>query len=338
LALAALAMWTISYAALALLPGQISPQRIPALPSLLFTPLRQYAQHILSAIHTRVQIVTAATVAMGLLLIWVPLLGPRDKGRARLRPLRAAKGWILLLTAGSVLWIAYARFGAGTHVQAVQTHRDGEIDQAQLLYTRIVRFYPFQIMDFVSGARRGQRECALYTGAETAFRAGEWESAVRHYEALLLTNPALKLRDRAEAHLLDSLRQWARDLETSDQYERALDRYRYVRDEQLDRDRRGDGSDRSVHQAIGDLYVEWGDALLRRQDPEAALATYQRALADTQDPRVWAVAEERIIDAYCAWTALLFEQGRADRANGLCIELGNEFPTLPADRCTACAP
>jgi hypothetical protein len=146
------------------------------------------------------------------------------------------------------------------------------------------------------------------------------------------------LRDRAQAHLVDALIQWARAFEADGQRERALDRYRFVRDEGLGRDRYIDGQPIRIHRTIGTLYLDWGDELLEQSDPEAALATYRRALADTDDPGVWALAEERMVDAYCAWNGQLYQAGQENRATGICIELGNEFPVLVPDPCSVCTP
>jgi tetratricopeptide (TPR) repeat protein len=188
----------------------------------------------------------------------------------------------------------------------------------------------------VSRARRDLHACQLYLDAEAAYRDAEWQTAVMRYEALWLVSPTLQLRDTAQAHQAEALVRWARALEAEGQRERALDRYRFLRDENLARGRQIDGRAFRVHRAIGDLYLDWGDELLA-QDPQAALATYRRALNDTDDPGVWARAEERMVDAYCAWNAQLRQAGQNDRAAGVCIELGNEFPALAPAPCDACS-
>jgi hypothetical protein len=240
------------------------------------------------------------------------------------------------------LWIAYARAGARLYDQASQAHRREEIAQANALYRQIDRFYPFRVSsnagDFVERARSDQYECQLYLDAERAYQAAEWQTAASHYEAFWLTQPTLNLRDRAQPHLAEALIRWARALEADGQRERALDRYRFVRDEGIGRGRQIDGQPIRVHRIMGTLYLDWGDELLEQSDPEAALATYRRALADTDDPGVWELAEERMIDAYCAWNAQVRQAGQENRAAGICIELGNEFPALNPDPCAACAP
>jgi tetratricopeptide (TPR) repeat protein len=228
---------------------------------------------------------------------------------------------------------------------ARQLYREGSVAEAHALYRRIDRLYPFPSLaslghageNWIEDARQDLRECQLYLDAETAYQGAEWQAAVSRYEALWLTSPPLELRDTAQAHQAEALVRWARALEAEGQRERALDRYRFVRDENLGRGRQIDGQPIQVHRAIGDLYLDWGDELLA-QDPEAALATYRRALADTDDPGVWARAEGRMVDAYCAWNAQLHQAGQDDRAAGVCIELGNEFPALVPDPCAACAP
>ena len=59
---------------------------------------------------------------------------------------------------------------------------------------------------------------------------------------------------------------------------------------------------------------------------------------DWDDPGVWELAEARMVDAYCAWSAQLYWGGDESRAAGVCVELGIEFPALASDPCATCAP
>jgi hypothetical protein len=243
----------------------------------------------------------------------------------------------------ALLWIAYARAGVRLYAQASQLYRDTDADAANTRYLQIDRLYPFPGLagDFVERARREQHKTQLYLDAQAAQAEEQWQIAVQHYEALLLTQPALQLRDSAQARLAESLLRWARSLEADmgreHARERALDRYRYLRDEGLGRDQQVDGEPIRVHRLIGGLYLDWGDEQLS-QDPEAALATYRRALVDTDDPGVWALAEERMVDAYCAWNTQLIQAGDQQRADRVCVELGFEFPALAPLPCAVCAP
>jgi hypothetical protein len=244
------------------------------------------------------------------------------------------------LAAGALLWTGYARAGSALSARASQAGRDGDVEQANALYRQLDRWYPFRSPLPGRGLRsmgKGQHEVELFLAAEQAYQAAQWQTAVQHYEAVLLTQPDLKLRDRAQAHLLEALIRWARALEADAQRERALDRYRFVRDEGLHRGRQIDGEPVRVHRAIGELLLDWGDELLPT-DPQAALATYRRALAETDDPGVWALAEERMIDAYCAWSDQARQAGQAERAAGICVELGIEFPSLAPNPCAFCLP
>lgn len=343
LLLAALVTWVISYAAPSFLPQRIMPEQSARLPIHLSVPLQDFIRATLDTVHTRIQIGAVVLAGLGLLVIWAPLLAPHKETWARRITIRQSLGaGIRLLAATSLLWIVYARAGARLYAQASQAHRTKEIAQANALYRQIDRFYPFRVSSnagaFVERARSDQYECQLYLEAERAYQAAEWQTAVLHYEAFWLTQPTLNLRDRAQPHLVEALIRWARALEADGQRERALDRYRFVRDEGIGRGRQIDGQPIRVHRIMGTLYLDWGDELLEQSDPEAALATYRRALADTDDPGVWELAEERMIDAYCAWNAQVRQAGQENRAAGICIELGNEFPALNPDPCAACAP
>jgi tetratricopeptide (TPR) repeat protein len=208
-------------------------------------------------------------------------------------------------------------------------------------YKQIERAYPFAVDEFVQRVRKDRRECQLYLDAESAYHSADYESAVLLYEALLLGDPPITMRGVVQAHLLDALFQWGQALQNAGERERALDRYRFVRAENLERRvRTSTGQDPGprIHRTIADLLLTWGDEQLAMRDPQAALATYQRILYDSADPRLWELAEERMVDAYCTWSASLLERGLGERAAGVCLELGYEFPSVGPDRCAACEP
>jgi tetratricopeptide (TPR) repeat protein len=337
LLLAALAAWAVSYAALSLLPQRLTAPENAALPAELTVPAHDLIFVILAAAQARVATGALVLGAAGLLLLWVPLLAPQiDAWTRAVPPAQTVRTGVVLLALAGVLWILYARAGARLYAQASQLYRDTDVAAANTLYRQFDRLYPFRLpgagKSIVERARRDQYKTQLYVDAQAEYDTADWLAAVQHYEALLLTQPALKLRDSAEAQLAKALIQWARLHEAAGQHERALDRYRYLRDEDLGRGRQFDGQPIRTHRLIGNLYLDWGDAQLG-QDPEAALATYRRALSDTDDPGVWALAEERMIGAYCAWNAQLRQAGDAERAGGVCVEFGLEFPALAPDPC-----
>jgi len=232
----------------------------------------------------------------------------------------------------------------------VQADRLGQPAEACAHYRQIESRYPLDVDRFIRPARRGRRECQLYLDAESAYRSADYETAVGLYEAFLLGNPAIAIRHASQAHLLDALLKWGRALDDAGDQERALDRYRFVRDSGLDRGGHlaAYGQDVRIHKTIADLYLAWGDELLAAGevpadassagDPQAAVATYRRILQDTGDPGLWDQAESRMVDAYCAWVTQLHEQGQADRAAGLCLELALELPSIGVDRCVECTP
>jgi len=341
LLMAALGAWAAGYAALLVLPQLLSTPENAALPAALSVPLHDLVFVVLAAVQARIATWAVILAAVALLLIWVPLLAPHTEAWARsVPPTQTVRTGVVLMAIGSVLWIIYTRGGARLYAQASQLYRDTDVAKANTLYRQIDRFYPFRLAggagaDFVEHTRQDQYKTQLYLDAQAAYDAAEWQTAVQHYEALLLSQPALKLRDSAEAHLAQALVQWAHSLEANGQRERALDRYRYLRDEDLGRGRQLDGQPIRTHRLIGTLYLDWGDEQLS-QDPEAALATYRRALFDADDPGVWVLAEERMVDAYCAWNTQLRQAGDESRAARVCTELGIEFPALSSDPCAAC--
>lgn len=342
----ALIAWTTSYAALSLLPDRLAAPANWELPSSLSITVQEFVRTMLDTVHSRSTVGALVMAGLGLLLLWTPLLAPHRE--AWTRPANAAaRTGVILLALTSILWTLYARAGEQLYTRASQLYRDQDVAAAHTLYCQIDRLYPFRVTGytgagqagatFVDRARRDRYASRLYLDAQAAYEAGEWKTAVQHDEALLLTQPALALRDSVQARLAQALVQWARSFKATGQYERALDRYRFVRDEGLGRGRQLEGQPIRIHHWIGTLYLEWGDELVS-QDPEAALATYRRALLDTDDPGVWALAEERMVDAYCTWSRQLYEAGDGRRAAAICIELEAEFPALASGPCAACTP
>jgi hypothetical protein len=343
LLLTALLVWATSYAAYSQLPQRLVPLDSRTLPAHLSVPLHDFMRAMLNTAHNRALLFALVLAGLGLLLLWLPLLAPHKEFWTRRRPLYPVlRAGVLVLVLANVLWITYGRVGARLYAQANRAHRAGDVDKANAGYQQIVRLYPFRFPGpgggFVARARSDQYECQLYLDAETAYLAADWQAAVQHYEALWLTQPALQLRDAAEPRLLEALMSWARELEAAGQRERALDRYRFVRDQQLGRGKQIDGQPVRIHRVIGDLYLEWGDELLNRQDYQAARATYRRALAETDDPGTWDRAEERLGETYCAWATQLRLDGQVDRAEGICVEFENELPALAPDPCASCPP
>ena len=218
-------------------------------------------------------------IGLALLLVWAIVL------RSRSRPLT---GWCAgrvvatFLAVGLLAWTAYLRLGRDMVDHALQEHRGGDAEGALALYQQAERAYPFAWHDFVVQARQEARECKRFLEAESAYREGAHETAVGAYEALLVGTPAITLQEQAREHLLASLYAWGRTLQGAGEQERALDRYRFIRDEYRDR---------AVHQAMTDLYLGWGEALAEEADYQAAIATYRRIPQEVANPRLWSSAD-----------------------------------------------
>jgi tetratricopeptide (TPR) repeat protein len=301
----------------------------------------RFAQEYLNTAHARLFPWTGALAVLGLLLALAGFLVPQsDRWARRLTRHQAVGVVVLALAAGSLLWALYLEEGKSTYDRAAQADRRGQPADACALYGQIERGFPLHVGRFVRSAYRGQRACQLCLDAESAYRSGDYERAVALYEAFLLGNPAIALRNETQAHLLDALLQWGRALEDAGERERALDRYRFIRDSALDRagHRTAGAPEVRIHKVVSDLYLAWGDELLEGDDPQAALATYRRTLHDAADPSLWDQAEDRMMDVYCAWAAQLREQGQSDRAAGVCVEFSLEFPSAGPARCPVCTP
>jgi tetratricopeptide (TPR) repeat protein len=202
------------------------------------------------------------------------------------------------------------------------------VDEATRLYRQVVRWYPYVVDDFVVSAQRGLRSCLRFQRAESLYQQADYASAVGEYEAFLVSNPAVAVRDLAERRLMDSLYEWAGELGRAGAYERALDRYRFIQDAYRDR---------RVSQEISDLYVAWGQELQAEGDYSGAIATYQRLVYNVPNPRSRALANEQIASAYCAWSASLRAGGKEDRAEIVCDEFDRLLGDVAAS-CSVCRP
>jgi hypothetical protein len=264
-----------------------------------------------------------AVLGFGALVIGLVL--PRTR---RARPDGVVRALVVCLAVGLLLWVQYPTLGRKLYERAFRAHREGNVDRALSTYRTVAHWYPFAVDDFVLQARRGLRECERYQAAALAYREGDPESAARQYEAFLVGNPAIALREPAETDLVAALYDWARDLEGQGMYERALDRYRYVRDEF-----RGRGADEKT----ANLLLFWGDGLLAEGDYRAAVATYGRMTYNVSSPRYWQTADDRRVDAYCKWQASLRAAGEPARAAQVCRAFLAAYPAAGA-ACSGCAP
>jgi tetratricopeptide (TPR) repeat protein len=173
------------------------------------------------------------------------------------------------------------------------------------------------VRDAIRRGWDGLREVERFRDAEVAYRTGEAEAAALAYEALLVGGPAIALRDDAERHLREALYAWAEADLRGGEPERALDRYRWVRDAFRDPE---------AGQAIAELYLAWGDRLRDEGDHRAAIAAYGRIAGDVPAPRWWVVADERRVETYCAWQEALRASGDVQGATLACAELLTVYP------------
>jgi hypothetical protein len=279
----------------------------------------------LGAVHARTWPVELASMAAGGLGIVVSMALPRRHGRWQLVPaLRLA---IAAVAALSLLWAAYLRIGERAYERAHAAYSDGQVRSALARYRVLLRAYPLGARrPFLSRAERDARACALAVEAADALHAGASDRAAASYEALLVGNPPVAVRDAAAQGLLAALQDGAAELRAGGVYERALDRLRLA-NEAL-------GS-RVVYEPMAGLYLEWGDALLADSDYEAATATYLRLRSDVASARQWQAAEERAADAYCVWQAALRDAGDEAGAAWVCDMLAEALPRM-AEGCAGC--
>ena len=275
------------------------------------------------AVHARISRVELLIAGVGLLVAVVRLAIPG--GIRRRTWLGAARVAVVAMALGALLWAQYLALGQRTSDRAGKAHRAGEVVEALSLYRALDRAYPFAVGDLMW---QGLQECERYQAAVAAYEAADYASAVRQFEALLVGNPVIAVREPAESTLVASLTAWAASLRQAGERERALDRYRYVRDAFRERD---------VQQRIAELYLDWGDALLAQGDYSGGIATYGRITYDVSHPRLWRDADEQRIGAYCAWQRSLRFAGDIEGAQRVCAELLAVYPAA-TEECGACRP
>lgn len=268
-----------------------------------------------------------AMAGTGLLVAVVACIWPAARS-PRAAESRSARVLVVVLAVGFLLWRVYLDAGHKLYNRAYTAHRQGDVARAMAGYRKVEQWYPFAVDPFIERARQGMRECRRYQAAEAAYRAGAYESAVQAYEALLVGNPTMALRNAAQAHLVDALYRWAESMRQAGAYERALERYRFLRDGLEDRD---------VQPAIADLYTAWGEALRQKGDYGAAIAAYRRIAYDVFSPRLWADADGQIANAYCEWSRALRTGGHDEQADHVCEEFGKTLSPAEVRSCAACA-
>ncbi len=318
--------WVMGWVLVAVVPrlvvGQCESRLLGELPmALTSVALVTFAERVRELIVLPALVVSG----VGLTLIAVSWLFPSAAARAGEH---VACAMVVAVTVGSVLWGLYLDVGSKWYAQARRDASRGNLESACRGYRRLTVWYPFYVGDFVAGARYRSRECRRYREAEAAYLGGRCATAARGYEALLVGDVPFAMRRVAEEHLRDSLYRWAASLEKAGERERALDRYRFIRDE---------FDDSRVEDEIATLYYRWGEELEAKGDYEAAVATYRRVAADVVDYRLWRKADERAVAAYCAWANALLADGQGARAAQVCADLHSAFPRADLSSCGGCA-
>jgi len=281
---------------------------------------------VLHAVHARIWSVELLGAAAGGASILTAVALPRGRGH-RWQLVHALRLAVAVAAVLSLLWALYLRAGEQGYERIYASYREGEVHSALLRYQRLLRAYPVGVhATFLSRAQRDARVCALSTQAADALQAGVTDLAAAKYEALLVGNLPVAVRDAAREGLLAALQGEAASLSVEGAYERALDCLRLA-NEAL--------SSRVVYEPIAELYLAWGDALLAGSDYGAAVATYNRMRYDVAGARYWQAAEERAADAYCAWQAALRGAGDEARAVRVCDLFAEALPRM-VEGCTAC--
>jgi tetratricopeptide (TPR) repeat protein len=328
---AGLGMWGLSFGLTRLdgmaLLEQYAGKQIAELPEQTIDVVSRGVDALTHQVHKLLAPWALALAGLGLVLLVVGLALPRARMR-RARGEGVVRALAVCLAIGLLIWVQYPMLGHRLYERAFRAHREGDVDRALSIYRTVVHWYPFAVDDFVPQARRGLRECERYAGAVSMAQAGEHEAAARQYEAFLVGNPAISLRESAETDLVAALYRWASDLEGQGMYERALDRYRYVRDA---------FSGRDADEKAANLLLFWADALLAEGDYAAAVSTLGRILYEVSGARYWQAADERRVEVYCQWQADLRASGELTRAAGVCRELLEAYPAAGA-QCPDCAP
>lgn len=277
---------------------------------------------LIRQVHVRVSLIELAVlVAGGLLALGCWLVTTRQRRALWLRLL----GPVVVIPAlGVLVWGQALTLGERSYERAYQAHREGDVETALATYRRLDRLYPFAVADWIPRLWRGRSECERYQQAVALYEQGDYAGAAEAFEALLVGIPAVAVRKAAEPIYTDALYAWADELAQAGETERALDRYRTVLDVLRDRE---------VQQRIAALHVEQGDALLSVRDYLGAVETYGRIYYDATHPRMWATADARRTEAYCAWASTLARGGQPEEAVSVCEELRRQYPGAI---CTAC--
>jgi len=290
---------------------------VPFLRPLLATALR--------AVHGRVWPVELVGGVAGGLVILAGIALPSSRRRWQL--VSALRLAVAAVAALSLLWAGYLRLGERAYERAYAFYRKGETSSALSRYRVLLRAYPLGVRrPFVGRAERDARACARAVEGADALRAGAYDRAASVYEALLVGNLPVTVRDAARQGLLVALLEGAGEQQAGGAYEGALDRLRLA-NEAL-------GS-RVVYEPMAELYLAWGDALLAGSDYGAAVATYNRMRYDVASARYWQAAEERGANAYCAWQAALRDAGDEARAVRVCDLFAEALPRM-VEGCTGC--
>lgn len=310
------------------LAAWLAPKLALDLPQPLVDLPRQALSAFSSAVYARTWPWALLVCALGLGIACLGIALPSAR-RRDLTSRDSARILAAALAVGVLLWARYQVLGQRIYDQAALAHRRGQVAEATALYRRVDRLYALTAEDFARRARQGLRECQRFQEANALYSSSGAAWAAAAYEALIATGPVVALRDLTRQRLLESSFTRAVELEQAGEYERALDRYRFIL---------GAYRDRSAQQAIADLHLARGRALQDGGDYRGAIATYQRIAYDVYHPGLWAAADDRAIDAYCAWSTSLRAAGRGAQAVEVCAELSARLDAPATDLCPACEP
>jgi tetratricopeptide (TPR) repeat protein len=233
-----------------------------------------------------------ALVVLGMLLLGASRVMAR-RGLALYRT-QAWRAWVVLAALYVLGSGRYRIIVQRQYEQALADHRSGEAEAALVRYRRIERLFPFVDHELSMVIGRNRRECERYQVALSSYQRGEYERAIGQFEAVLVGDPVLALRDAATGAIEEALYTLADRHRADGSYERALDHYRTL--SAISRDRR-------VQQAMADLYFDWGRAMAAHGDLIAAIATLGRSYYDLSSPRLWRMADQHAVRIYCDWVS-----------------------------------
>jgi len=277
---------------------------------------------LIRQVHVRVSLIELVVFVAGGLLALICWFVPTRQRHAPMMCLMRPLAVVLAL--GILVWGQALSLGERAYERAYQAHREGDVEAALSRYRRLDRLYPFAVADWIPRVWRGRSECDRYQRAVALYEQGDYEGAAGVFDALLVGTPAVAVRKAAEPVYTNALYAWADELAEAGETERALDRYRTVRDVLRDPE---------VQQRIATLHVDQGDALLAQGDYLAAVETYGRVFYDVTHPRWWATADTRRAEAYCAWASALVADGQAEEAAVVCQEMRAQYPEASCDGC-----